>query len=46
MSSNRIPFFYNKKPITFINDFEIPKKGVFRKSKSSLDGINEVELSS
>ncbi|AWM14650.1 hypothetical protein DI487_12820 [Flavobacterium sediminis] len=46
MSSKRIPFFYNKKPITFINDFEIPKKGIFRKSKSSLDGIDEVELSS
>ncbi|WP_035141596.1 hypothetical protein [Flavobacterium daejeonense] len=46
MSSKRIPFFYNKKPIAFINDFEISKKGVFRKLKSSLDAIDEVEISS
>lgn len=46
MSSKRIPFFYNKKPLTFINEFEKPKVGVFRKPKSSLDEIDEVEISS
>nr|WP_314834888.1 hypothetical protein [uncultured Flavobacterium sp.] len=45
MKINKIPFFYNKEPLLFINDLEKLKKGVFRKAKSSLDGINEVELS-
>lgn len=46
MVKKNIPFFYNKKPITFINDFEKTKIGVFRKPKSSLDTIDEVEISS
>lgn len=45
MEINKIPFFYNKEPLFFINDFEKLKQGDFRKAKSSLDGINEVELS-
>ena len=45
MKINKIPFFYNKEPLLFINDFEKLKQGVFKKAKSSLDGINEVELS-
>jgi hypothetical protein len=46
MRSKRIPFFHNKKPLTFINDFEKTKIGVFRKAKSSLDTIDEVQMSS
>ncbi|KIX22079.1 hypothetical protein SY27_05275 [Flavobacterium sp. 316] len=46
MTLKRIPFFYNKKTIDFINDFEKTKTGVFRKPKSSLDDIDEVEISS
>ena len=45
MIKKNIPFFYNEKPINFINDFEKNKVGVFRKPKSSLDGIDEVKLS-
>jgi hypothetical protein len=44
MKIDNRPFFYNKEPILFINDFEKLKKGVFRKPKSSLDGIDGVEL--
>lgn len=46
MTLKRTPFFYNKKPIDFINDFEKTKIGVFRKPKSPLDNIDEVEISS
>lgn len=45
MKINKIPFFYNKEPLLFINDFEKLKKGFFRKPESSLDRIVEVELS-
>ncbi len=45
MPKIKIPFFFNKAPIDFINDFEKTKLGVFRKPKSSLDTIDEVEFS-
>lgn len=45
MIKKNIPFFYNKAPIDFINSFEKNKVGVFRKPKSSLDGIDKVLFS-
>ena len=45
MPKIKIPFFFNKAPIDFINDFEKTKLGVFRKPKSSIDAIDEVEFS-
>lgn len=44
MKKNSNPLFYNKEPLLFINDFEEIKKGIFIKLKSSLNGINDVEL--
>lgn len=44
MKKNKLPIFYNKETLHFINDFEKLKKGVFRKLKSSLNGIDNVEL--
>ncbi|KAF2509505.1 hypothetical protein EYY60_14105 [Flavobacterium zhairuonense] len=45
MKQNVIPLFYNKEPLSFINDFEKIKKGMFIKLNSSLDAIDDVELS-
>jgi alpha-glucosidase (family GH31 glycosyl hydrolase) len=44
MKTNNLPFFYNKETLHFINNFEKLKKGVFTKLKSSLDAIDNVEL--
>lgn len=45
MKENKIPLFYNKGPLSFIKDFEETKKGTFIKLKSSLNGIDDVDLS-
>ncbi|MBS7254661.1 hypothetical protein [Flavobacterium branchiicola] len=44
MDLNKFPLFYNREPLIFINDFEKSKKGVLRKSKAFLDGIDDVKL--
>ena len=44
MKVNEIPLFYNKEALSFINNFEKAKTGAFRKFKSSLNGIDHVEL--
>lgn len=44
MKKNKLPFFFNKEILTFINDFEKLKNGKFRKLKSTLHCIENVEL--
>lgn len=43
MNLNNFPLFYNREPLKFINDFEKNKNGVLKKSKSFLDGIDDVK---
>lgn len=45
MKEKKIPLFYNKGPLSFIKKIEETKKGTVIKLKSSLNGIDDVDLS-